>query len=319
MARLVDVLAPSPYAALMDRERRLAFVAMLGADWVSVGVRILDELVVAGARLPKKKHPLSTRAVSLITAPVALETPPQDSPLVASLLQDLLTVPSLPFVLPVTALALLFKPAHLPLFQVLLPAAAADPALLDGGRLRTELGKTHFLANLATFGITGNLLQAHGAQGTRDWIAVVGTVLGGLGDGWGRWAEGRAETQAPQPIVIDSDSDDDVAVPAKPRRDPLPENVSSKLLSLTSPAHLGTLAGFVLNAAADQKLLADFSSFVLGILSAFRGSPRWEGTLDAVMDGRRGAVLTKLLWREGVRGKWGSGREAWDTFSQSES
>lgn len=316
LGKLVDLIAPPAYAGL-EAERRQAFVATLGGDWVKTGVGALREFIAAGQRLPKKKHPLSTPIVSVIMAPIAIAPPAQDSPLVASLLQDLMTLPSLPFSLPLPALTTLSR--SLPLFQVLLPAAAADPALLDAGGLSTELAKTHFLSNLATFGITGGMLQRQGAQGMRDWIAVVGTMFSTLGEGWGRWVATSGSEVEPM-VVDDSDSDDEdengKRVARKPVREPLPSNVAARLYSFASPAHLGTLVAAAMQ--GDSKTLVDFSFFVLGLLNAFRGSARWEATLDAVMEGKRGARMTKLLWREGVRGKWGSGRKDWETFSSSE-
>lgn len=316
LGKLVDLIAPSAYTSL-DAERRQAFVTTLGGDWVKTGVGALREFITAGQRLPKKKHPLSTPMVSVIMAPVAIAPPALDSPLTASLLQDLMTLPSLPFSLPLPALTTLSR--TLPLFQVLLPAATADPSLLDAGGLATELGKTHFLSNLATFGITGGMLQRQGAQGMRDWIAVVGTMFSTLGEGWGRWVATSGSEVEPM-VVDDSDSDEEdengKRVVRKPVREPLPSNVAARLHSFASPAHLGTLVAAAMQ--GDTKTLVDFSFFVLGLLNAFRGSARWEATLDAVMEGKRGARMTKLLWREGVRGKWGSGRKAWETFSSSE-
>lgn len=318
LGKLVDLVEPSAYAGL-DDERRRSFTATLGADWVKTGVSALREYITAGARLPKKKHPLSTPMVSVIMAPLAIAPLDSDSPFIAPLLQDLMTLPSLPFSLPLPALTTLTR--TLPLFQLLLPAAAANPALLDGGGLSTEIGKTHFLSNLATFGITGGMLQRQGAQGMRDWVAVVGTMFSTLGEGWGRWVA-TSGSDVPEPMMVDdSDSDDEEdngkRVVRRPKREPLPANVAARLHSFASPAHLGTLVNAAMTASADSKLLVDFSFFVLGLLNAFRGSARWEATLDAVMEGRRGARMTKMLWREGVRGKWGSGRKDWETFSSS--
>jgi ubiquitin-protein ligase E3 C len=192
--------------------------------------------------------------------------------------------------------------------------------------LSDEIGRIYFLANLATFGITGGMLQRNGAKGTDVWIRVVGGMLSTLSKGWGRLAEGTMPTPAEAAIaaVDDSDdSDDDTTAGTRsaakaPTLPPLPANVGSKLLLLTSTAHLSTLAGFVVN-TTDSALLASFSSFAVGILQAFRGSSRWESTLDAVMDGKRGRALVKLLWREGVRGKWSNTSDGWDGFSRSES
>lgn len=256
----------------------------------------------------------------LDVAPLALTDPP--SPYLAPLLQTLLAVPALPSSIPLQSLT--YLSSALPLFSTLLPAAAAEPTLLAGGRLAEEAGRMCFLANLATFGITGGMLQRHGVAGTEAWIRVVGAMLGSLSAGWGRWAEGAPDAV---PAVEESDSDDDAGKPGSgsrsrtPARPVLPPAVSSRLLLLASPAHLSTLVGFVVSTAKPD-LMSGFSAFVLGILYAFRGSSRWEGTLDALLDGKRGRALVKLLWREGVRNRWPTGAEpsaaeAWDTFTKS--
>lgn len=62
----------------------------------------------------------------------------------------------------------------------------------------------------------------------------------------------------------------------------------------------------------------EFAGFALTILEAFRGSPKWEALLDALLEVNRSRGLVKLLWREGVRGKWSSTADQWTTFQQSE-
>jgi len=247
-------------------------------------------------------------------APLGLAPLTPTSPFLPPLLNTLLAVPSLPSSIPLQSLTHLS--ATLPLFNILLPTAAEHPELLSQARLADELGRIYFLANLATFGITGGMLQRNGARGTDVWIRVVGLMLGSLSQGWGRWAEGKP-TPAEAAITAADSDDSDAEATAAPKRQPLPSSVSSKLLLLTSNAHMSTLAGFVVN-TTDSALLSSFSSFAVGILQAFRGSSRWEATLDAIMDGKRGRALFKLLWREGVRGKWASTSSAWETLSTSE-
>ena len=210
------------------------------------------------------------------------------------------------------------------------------PHLLEQGKLDSELGKTYFLANLATFGITGGMLQRSGAGGAAVWIAVLGHVFRQVDEGWGRWAEGFVDTDEEEDIPIEKDSDEeDEPMPLAstwtsappPRnsrrraRQPVPANLTPKLLLLTSNAHLSTLADLLTSPTsnAPTTLILHFATFTLGLLNAFRGSSRWEGILDALMEGQKGRALGRRMWREGVRGKWtGNGAQSWwETFSES--
>lgn len=241
----------------------------------------------------------------------------------------LLAVPALPSSLPLPSLTHLST--HLPLFTVLLPLAASRPALLTQGRLSSELGKTYFLANLVIFGITGGMLQRYGSSGAATWVAVIGTILSHVGVGWGRWAEGILEDEDTDMLIeLDSDSEGESSIPVAPKRrssnilrPPLPINIQPKLLLLTSPSHLSTLANLLTSptSKAPTSLLVEFASFALSLLCAFRGSPRWESILDALMGGQRGRALGRRLWREGVRGRWRNAgeRAGWDTFSENPS
>jgi len=123
------------------------------------------------------------------------------------------------------------------------------------------------------------------------------------------------------PLVSTSTSVRPPRKPSRQIRPPLPANLRPKLLVLASPSHLSTLASLITSPTSKvpTTLLVDFASFVLGLLHAFRGSPKWEGILEALMEGQRGRALGRRLWREGVRGRWrNSGERAgWDTFSSS--
>jgi len=196
------------------------------------------------------------------------------------------------------------------------------------GGLGCEEGKTYFLANLITFGITGGMLARYGYKGAADWVKVIGEVLNGVPEGWGKWADGQVdEVEEEMPLAnIDSDSDDEDPVPgpsrivrAKSRRKPLAANVQKKVILLASSAHLHTLSATLLSPSAPGALLVDFARFALSLLNAFKGSPKWELILDAFVGGSKGKALERRIWREGVRGKWSNSgdRSGWDHFAES--
>jgi ubiquitin-protein ligase E3 C len=257
----------------------------------------------------------------------------------------LLATPGLPTIIPLASLTHLST--HLPIFTLLLPYAAHHPHILDVGDLNTEQGKTYCLANLATFGITGGMLARYGRPAAIAWIHVLKQLLGGVGPGWGLWAEGvyeAKEVDVPVSAGRGDDSDDEdiemapvglaappltgtvpplaMSMPKRPRqnRPLLPINISSKLLLLAMPSHMLTLTT-TLTASASSSTLIDFCAFALSLLYAFRGTPKWEGTLDALLAGQAGRQLMKRIWREGVRGRWSDSRNraSWDMFGQSES
>ena len=239
-----------------------------------------------------------------------------------ALVNTLLAVPSLPSLLPLPALSHLS--ANLPIFATLLPAT--QPAWLDSGKMTTELGRTHFLANLATFGITGGLLSRQGAQGVAAWTRVVGIVFGSLGEGWGKWIEGVVEEDdIPSKPEEDLSDDPDSAGPStgplklrRPSRMPLPKNIASKLALYASNAHLAFVTPVMMRSASPQSANV-LSTFVLGLLPVWRGTSRWENTLDAMLSGLQGRNLIKWLFREGARGQWtSSDKSSWDTFASSE-
>ena len=204
--------------------------------------------------------------------------------------------------------------------------------------MQGELGKTYFLANLATFGITGGLLARRGVQGALDWIKVVGTILLGVKDGWGTWIEGNMPIDEDAPMLDPVGSDDeDGDITGEPsssvppvrtksrhvRREPLPRNIGSKILLLSSDAHFSALASVVTSSASNisTMMLGDFARFALNLLNAFRGTARWEGILENLLEGTKGKAFSKRVWREGVRGRWrqSSDPNGWGTFQESKS
>ncbi|WVR04680.1 hypothetical protein IAU60_001691 [Kwoniella sp. DSM 27419] len=335
LASLEVIFDAQSYVSIVQESRRQAIAVLLevvqARHWVECLVLTLEKL--ATLSLPKKKHPLLTPVIRLITAPMAMVAPNSTSPLIPPLLNYLLAVPSLPSVLPLPALTHLST--HLSLFTLLLPYAATQPTVLSQGKLSSELGKTHFLANLVTFGITGQMLARHGVPGVCVWMSVLGTVVRQLDQGWGRWIDGLEDDQDVEmiPQGVDSEDEDEVetaqaVVPAKkafkPRRDPLAQNVRNKLVVLASPAHISTLSAQILSpssSASSPTTSEDFSSFCTGLLSVFRGSPKWETVLDSLSAGEKGRALVKRIWREGVRGKWTESEDpqTWDNFSSNPS
>ena len=173
------------------------------------------------------------------------------------------------------------------------------------------------------------MLARNGVQGAKTWVKVVATLLSGVEEGWGRWAEGIVDEDEPMVSQDESDDEDDAPVPApvnkrkRQTRAPLPTNIASRLLDLGSTSHISTLADLLVSPTADSSVttLVDFSSFTLGLLAAFKGTPRWENILDGLLEGRKGLALTRRLWREGVRGKWSTDRDhgGWHSFNTSTS
>lgn len=204
------------------------------------------------------------------------------------------------------------------------------------------------MANLATFGITGGMLARHGAPAAMVWVRVMRELLGGVAPGWGLWAEGVYEAREDDVTMEaggrgDSDDEDEIELPTvgssqavigtipslptlkRPRqtRSLLPTNISSKLLLLATPAHVSTLTAVLTSPSskAPTSVLIDFCGFALNLLYAFRGTAKWESTLDALLAGQAGRQLMKRIWREGVRGRWSDSRErqSWEMFGQSKS
>lgn len=280
-------------------------------------------------KLPKKKHPSISPIIRLLASPLSAASPSQLAPVLAPMVNQLFAIPNLPSSLPLQALTYLSANFHI--FDIVIPFASQNPQILTEGRLSDELGKTYFLANLVTFGISGQLLSRSGIHGAAAWMSVVGAVLSQMHDGWGKWIEGSTQDEdvIMEPIVEDSDDeipDDTVVMPSRkpprPRRIPLPLTICSKLVLLSTASHISILTQYILSLprGAPATLLIDFSSFFLGMLSAYRGSPKWEAVLDSLVDGKRGLALLKSIWREGVRGKWEGteDRSAWEQFSDSE-
>ncbi|RSH92214.1 hypothetical protein EHS25_008629 [Saitozyma podzolica] len=331
---LEKVLDPKNWAGVAPAKgitkRDLVEALALGA-WIELLVGAMESL--AAASLPKQKHPTLQPITRLLTAPFSIVTPSPDSPFISPMIHTLLAVPSLPSILPLPSLTHLST--HLPLFNLLLPFAASHTEVLSSGRLRDEVGRSHLLANLATFGITGNMLARYGATGASTWVRVIGAVLRQVDQGWGRWAEGFVDEDQEDVRMVDDRSDDEddqspgaatlgtsvVPTTSRPRRQvrpALPKNLGAKLLLIASPSHLATLSTFLTSptSKAPTSLLVDFAQFALALLNAFRGSPKWEGILDGLLEGPRGRALGRRLWREGVRGRWrNSGdKSGWDSF-----
>ncbi|WVQ83300.1 hypothetical protein IAT38_005439 [Cryptococcus sp. DSM 104549] len=329
LAALEDIYSPKSYATLpsaLQQVVRGSLTESLTANtWVEQLVAVMDQLIAASP--PKKKHPLLEPIVRLLTAPFVMSSDVDVTTLIPPLVHHLLAIPSLPSSLPLPALTHLSQNLHL--FTRLLPYASEHSYILFEHKLSTELGKTCFLANLTTFGISGQMLARAGVQGAAVWMSVVGTVLSGMNEGWGRWVEGHVEED--EDVIMaameDSDDDDDDAqaalVPSKkaarPRRPTLAPSLRNKLVILSTPAHINALSQHVLNwsSSSPKSLMRDFAVFCLGLLSAFRGSPKWEVALDALVDGQKGRALMKAIWRDGVRGKWENSedRSAWDEFN----
>nr|XP_018265401.1 ubiquitin-protein ligase E3 C [Kwoniella dejecticola CBS 10117]OBR87559.1 ubiquitin-protein ligase E3 C [Kwoniella dejecticola CBS 10117] len=326
---LEAVLDSKTYAQLSDGLRTDTQSSILGIvqsrRWVETIVKAMENLIAKN--LPKKKQPFLTPLTRLLTAPMALSVDLTGSPLIPPLINHLLAIPSLPSTLPIPALT--YLSTNLNLFNLLLPYASQNPGVLSEGRLKTEVGKTCFLGNLATFGITGGMLSRFGVEGISSWMNVIGKVLSGVDEGWGKWVDGLDDDDdEPMPLVMDSDDEENedpsplpparARAKTKPRRQTLPSSIASKLTVLATPQHLSTLSSQVISPSsnAPPTILQDFATFYVGLLSAFKGSPKWEGILDALLEGDRGKGLTKRIWREGVRGRWteSSDPESWDTL-----
>ncbi|WVQ75926.1 hypothetical protein IAR50_005561 [Cryptococcus sp. DSM 104548] len=294
--------------------------------WVDMLVSISRQLIKSSP--PKKKHPLLSPVVRLIAAPLpSSRNLTELSPTITALLNQFFAIPNLPGSLPLPALT--FISVNLHIFDILVPFASQNPHVLSEKGLSDESGKTFFLANLATFGISGQLLSKSAIAGACAWMSVVGVVLSGVKEGWGKWVEGIEEDEdvAMAAVAEDSDEDDEdkaVAVPRKPtrpRRTALPQNIRSKLVLLSTTSHMAVLSQYVLSPPryAPPTLLEDFSSFCIGLLGASRGSPKWEAILDSLVDGRKGLALMKGIWRDGVRGRWDNSEDpsVWSQFSQN--
>ena len=290
------------------------------------------------------------------SASAAATEPNTASSILDPLLSHLLTIPSLPSSIPIPALTYLSD--KLSLFPTLLPYAAAHPGVFctpgsnsttgSSSPLAEEHSKTYFLANLVTFGITGQMLAHASAQGQKAWSAVLVHVLSGLEEGWGRWVEGVVDEDEVDVVMAgdgaDSDESEDENVPSartaagpsnshagpsmtksksrpRPTRPLLPPKISAKLLLLPSPTHISALVEMVVSPSAkagtvDMLKLAHLAGELLRV---FRGTPKWEMILDALLQGRNGRQLFKRLWRECVRGRWGDSavKETWERFGGS--
>jgi ubiquitin-protein ligase E3 C len=212
-----------------------------------------------------------------------------------------------------------------------LPYAAANPTILDHDQLRGVDGKTYCLANLATFGITGQMLARAGVAGSVAWTTVIAHLLAGVDEGWGRWIEGIVDEddEPMEPPVMDSDDEEDEVRPAGPStrrpkqlRAPLPSNISSKLRLLASQAHLQPLLVMVTSpsAKAPTSALVAVCELSAQLLRAFRGTAKWELVLDSLLAGTAGRQLVKRIWREGIRGRWSASADqgTWERLATRE-
>jgi ubiquitin-protein ligase E3 C len=288
--------------------------------------------------MTKKKHPNIPSIVRLLTLPYDLypNSPTVTSRLVGPFFHTLLAVPSLPSLMPLTSLT--YFCAHLPLFSTVLPYAAAHPETLEQGALASERGKTELLANLVTLAVRGGMLARQKADGIAVWLEVVTRILRGVEDQWGLWLEGKGQWRSEDAgellsgrqgqLANSSDSDVDVEGDVNTSR--LPSHydtrirrrgvarpaLSSKILPLIEATHLSTL---ITAALRNSALLLPFVDFVQSLLAAFRGSPRWEMILDALLEGENGKRLVRELWRGHVRGKWSrmAVKENWENMFSS--
>lgn len=320
---------------------------------------------------PKKKNPSLPPLIRLVLAPlsidISLSTPPPTSVL-EPLITHLLTIPSLPTSIPIPALTYLSD--KLNLFTILLPHLASHPSSLTStsssstspqsysaypattsgthNPLISEHGKTYLLANLVTFGITGQMLARSGAQGKKSWVQVLSDLLESFGEEWGRWVDGVVDEEDVDMLHnAEEDSEDEDAedptlsaraasntvaptniAPLKslrPRqtRPLLPPKISAKLLLLPSSAHIAQLVDMVASPSAKASTadLLALTGMVAQLLRVFRGTPKWEGILDALLQGRAGKQLFKRVWRECVRGRWGdsASQSTWERFGTSTS
>ncbi|WVO16628.1 hypothetical protein L204_104307 [Cryptococcus depauperatus] len=294
--------------------------------WTENLVSILSQLVAATP--VKLKNPILLPLTKLLSAPLSVGLPAQLALTLTPLVNELLAFPNLPSVLPLQALTYLSVNLHI--FDFLLPYASHNLNILVQGKLSTEMGKTNFLANLATFGISGGLLARNGVNGISCWMSVVGNVLGQMQEGWGKWVEGIIEDDDVYMETDDDDSEGEVTGEettasirklSRPRRPSLDRKIRSKLVLLSSTSHTSILSHHILSPSqlALDTLLGNFSSFFLSLLNTLRGSPRWETVLDSLLDGRNGVALMKTMWRDGVRGKWEESENpsVWQQFTEN--
>ncbi|EIW71232.1 hypothetical protein M231_06447 [Tremella mesenterica] len=338
LTNLESLISPIAYAPLQFpvQTKKVLVCVLALTKYIEWLVRLMEKLI--DVTLPKKKHPFLLPVVRLITVPFTLNLFFEDFPLCQPVLAWLLTIPALPAALPLSALTYLSQ--KLPLFQAIIPTTVTRQSWLSSGRLATEIGKTHFLANLALFGISGTLLNRLGPRQFMAWMIISGEVLGSLGEGWGPWVEGQVEDKiikTYRPIVsVDSDDEDESAdiktaartfkapIPVRrrrPNRSPLPASISTRLALLASPQHLSLVfdKAIAVNMTTPPGLMAKISPFFLGLLHAFRGTAKWELILDTFLAGNRGRVIVKRLWFEAVQGRWSDSADykCWDKFAEN--
>lgn len=246
-------------------------------------------------------------------------------------LNDLLSRPNLMSSLPLSNLGVLM--GGLQLWDKLIPltTGAVGQSILDSGRLKTEMGKTDLLANLATIVVRTGMIDKKPVQDVAGWMNLLTSVLEGVEDGWGLWIERQGIWAVPVArvgsdsvmagpgegidTVMDSDGEEDEELAGGRRRlregQLVAENrsrargrvepaITTKLLHLFSPQHLNLLAAKSINDRAATEAL---TGLVTTMLRAFRGSPRWEGILEGILQSEHGIQLQRQLWLV-VRTHW---------------
>lgn len=244
--------------------------------------------------------------------------------------------------LPLSSLGTLMAGLHL--WDKLIPLAtgADGQRILKSGRLATEMGRTDCLANLTTIVVRTGLIGKKQATEVAGWMKLLSIILDGVEDGWGLWMERRgiwADTEADSKrdvhmagpedgIDADSNSDEEedrelaggrkrlregqlIAQNKKRARGRVAPTIATKLLPLFSAAHLNTLAGKSID---DPDAAEAFTRLVTVMLRVFKGSPRWEGILEGILESQNGVQLQRQLWLV-VRGHWKDCiKSTWDSL-----
>jgi len=234
--------------------------------------------------------------------------------------------------------------AGLQLWDKLIPLViqANNHRVLESGGLKTEMGKTDCMANLATIVVRTGLISKKASHDVAGWMKLLTFILEGVEDSWGLWIERQgiwAELEAgsgrdihmtgpEEKIDMESSSDEEedrelaggrkrlregqiVAQNKSRARGRVDPATTTKLLPLFSAQHLDILAA---KSVGDQGAAEAFTKLVTIMLRAFRGSPRWEGILDGILQSENGIQLQRQLWLV-VRSSWtGCTKATWETL-----